>query len=187
MKKTILIFILFSSFSLFYGQSFKGNISATYGILNSKIRVQYEHPVGDRFSTGANLNYYTQNFKGALLEPFFRVYARSKGNSEGWFLQAKLGYGLLETEIVDPQTDKTSKFSTFGGGIAVGNKFFITEKITVEPLIGLRIYSPPPSVESDMNNQYIDPNAYIDAASGLSWFASTGMPLDFQLKIGYQF
>lgn len=183
MKKIILTAVAVFTFVFANAQNFKGNLSGTVGLLNSKARIQYELPIGSKFSTGVNLNYYFTAFSGPLIEPFFRLYGKSKGNTEGWFLQAKLGYGNLNTEIEDQNNNK-KRFSTYGGGIAVGNKFFVSNKITIEPLIGFRVYSPPPTI--DVKSSQTAQN-YVDAASGLSWLATTGFPLDFQLKVGYQF
>ncbi len=190
MKKIISTIVAALVFTITNAQDFKGNLSGTVGLLNSKVRIQYELPVGSKFSTGLNLNYYFDKFSGPLVEPFFRLYGKTKGNTEGWFLQAKLGYGNLKTEIEDLNNNK--RFSTYGGGIAVGNKFFVSNKITIEPLVGFRIYTPPPAIEDiSVDN---DPYGYnqlgnnlVDAANGISWVATTGFPLDFQLKVGYQF
>ena len=44
------------------------------GVLNTKVRVQFEHGFQDMMSAGANLSYYTQNWKGPRLEGFYRIY-----------------------------------------------------------------------------------------------------------------
>jgi hypothetical protein len=190
MKKIMLTALAVFVFVITNAQDFKGNLSGTVGLLNSKARIQYELPIGSKFSTGLNLNYYFTSFSGPLIEPFFRLYGKSKGNTEGWFLQAKLGYGNLKTEIEDINNDK-KRFSTYGGGIAVGNKFFVSNKITIEPLIGFRVYSPPPTIEGVFEDDQYGfgqlGNSLVDATNVASWISTTGFPLDFQLKVGYQF
>ena len=94
MKKIIFILTLVITTNSF-AQDFKGNISGTVGLINLKARIQYETPIGDNLSTGVNLNYYFVNWTGPLIEPFFRIYSKKEGNTEGWFLQGKLGYGNL--------------------------------------------------------------------------------------------
>jgi hypothetical protein len=174
--------MLLLSTSLIYSQSWEGNVSGTVGLINTKIRVQYEMPIGEQFSTGANLNYYFVNWTGPLIEPFFRIYSKNHGNYKGWFLQAKLGYGNLKSldEYFELDPNYTAKrWSTFGGGVAVGNKFFISDKLTIEPLLGLRIYSAPNFNDDDYDLESV--------GEDIGWGLTTGFPLDLQIKIGYQF
>lgn len=175
-----LLFIFFVSIS--FGQNWTGNISGTVGIINLKARIQYEIPIESNMSTGANLNYYFVNWTGPLIEPFFRFYRKKDSNAEGWFIQGKLGYGNLksldEYFSLDPNYSQ-KRWSTFGGGIAVGNKFFISNALTIEPLIGLRIYTGPNFLEDEYD---LD-----EVGEDLGWAVTTGFPLDLQLKIGYQF
>jgi hypothetical protein len=185
MKKVFYFFTILLLFSSeMNSQNWEGNLSGTVGLLNFKVRIQYELPIGEKYSTGANLNYYFVNWTGPLIEPFFRVYAKKHGNYEGWFLQGKLGYGNLKSldEYFEFDPNYTSKrWSTFGGGVAIGNKFFITDKLTIEPLMGLRLYSP-----QNFNKKEYD--IYDDYVwEDLSWGLTTGFPLDLQIKIGYQF
>ena len=98
MKKVIsitIIAIFLTSFS--YAQNFKGHASGTFGILNGKVRAQYEIPLKDRASFGMNMNYYLVNWKGPVFEPFIRIYGKKDGNAEGFFGQAKLIYDNLST------------------------------------------------------------------------------------------
>jgi hypothetical protein len=179
-KLFVLLFICFTCYS--YAQDWTGNISGTIGIINFKARFQYELPIDNNMSTGVNLNYYFVNWTGPLIEPFFRLYRKKDSNSEGWFLQGKLGYGNLksldEYFSLDPNYNQ-KRWSTFGGGIAVGNKFFITDVLTIEILGGLRIYSGP---NFDEDQYDLD-----EIGEDLGWALTTGFPLDLQMKIGYQF
>jgi len=185
MKKVLFTMLLFGFSMNSNAQEFKGNICGTIAIINLKAKIQYELPIGDNLSTGVNLNYYFVNWTGPLLEPFFRIYSRKYGNTEGWFLQGKLGYGNLKNlddDIISGAT-KTARFSTFGGGVAFGNKIFLSDKITLEPVIGLRIYTPP-SINKDIYDSY---EAAESLGEDIGWALTTGLPLDLQLKIGYQF
>jgi len=163
MKNLLLTILTFFVISFANAQSFKGHDSGTIGILNAKIRLQYEIPIGDKFSTGANLNYYFVNWTGPLIEPFSRYYV-SEGNKSGGFFQLKAGYGNLSS------LNSTSKrLSIFGGGVAWGYKCLKKSGFTIEPIIGVRVYSNP---------------EWNDA---IGWFLTTGFPIDCQLKFGYQF
>ncbi len=82
---------------LSYAQDFKGHASGTFGILNGKVRVQYEMPLESRASYGMNMNYYLVNWTGPVFEPFIRIYGKKDGNAEGFLGQAKLIYGNLST------------------------------------------------------------------------------------------
>jgi hypothetical protein len=178
MKKIILV-VAILAFGFTNAQEFKGHASGTFGILNAKIRLQYELPLGNKYSTGANLNYYMVNWKGPLIEPFFRLYV-SDGNKSGGFFQIKAGYGNL-TSL--PYMNSTStRWSTYGGGAAWGYKYLRPSGFTIEPLIGLRVYSAP--------KKNADLNSYQGAANlgeDIGWALTTGFPIDFQLKFGYQF
>jgi len=179
MKKIILTTIAFFALSITYSQSFKGHASGTFGILNAKIRLQYEIPLGDKFSTGANLNYYMVNWTGPLLEPFARIYV-SDGNESGGFFQVKAGYGNLSTLPYMNTTAKT--WSTYGGGVAWGYKYLRPSGFTIEPIIGFRFYSAPNEevgLDTGQNATNLGEN--------IGWFVTTGFPIDFQLKFGYQF
>ena len=183
MKKFVILFSILFFFSEFsHSQNWEGNFSGTVGLINFKVRVQYEIPIGEKYSTGANLNYYFINWTGPLIEPFFRIYSKKHGNYEGWFLQGKVGYGNLksldEYFELDPSY-KTKRWSSVGGGVAVGNKFFINDKLTIEPLMGLRIYSGP-----NFNDEDYD---WSSLGEDIGWGLTTGFPLDLQIKIGYQF
>ena len=176
MKITIFLTALFMT-GLTYAQNFKGHASGTFGILNAKIRAQYEMPLKDRASFGINMNYYLVNWTGPVLEPFIRLYGKRDGNAVGFFGQVKLIYGNLSP------LDSTffggaivnERWSTYGVGLGCGNKFLFAKHFTIEYLAGARILSPPP---------IIDDHYYFDQ---IGWYLSTGFPIDFQLKVGFQF
>ena len=62
MKKIILVLVIACSSSIIIAQS--KAISGSFGVLNPKLRVQYEHGLGDAASVGVNTNIYFVNWKG---------------------------------------------------------------------------------------------------------------------------
>lgn len=167
-----MLFIAFFITSLSYAQNFKGHASGTLGIFNTKVRVQYELPLKDRASYGINLNYYLTNWKGPLFEPFIRIYRKKGGNAEGVFAQAKLIYGNLSSRnhISSTVNLEDIRSSIYGFGLNGGYKFLYGKHFTVEPLVGLRLLSAPSNLGDETD-----------------WYLTTGFPIDFQLKLGYQF
>jgi hypothetical protein len=184
--KTYFTIAVLCIFNCSYSQNFTGHASGTFGILNGKIRLQYENPLKDRASFGANLNYYLVNWKGPVLEPFIRIYGKKDGNEEGFFGQAKLIYGNLSTVDFDDQYVENKRWSTFGFGMSFGYKFLLAKHFTIEPLMGFRILSPPVYRYTDA--YYNDPNSEgLAIGESIGWYLTTGLPFDFQLKFGYQF
>ena len=179
MKKIILMTVALFAFGFTNAQNFKGHASGTIGILNAKIRLQYEMPIGNKFSTGANLNYYMVNWKGPLIEPFLRLYV-SDSNESGGFFQVKAGYGNLTT--LEYMNSTSARWSTYGGGVAWGYKYLRPSGFTIEPLIGFRAYSAP-----KQNINLNSTNGAENLGEDIGWGITTGFPIDFQLKFGYQF
>jgi len=177
MKITMLFIVLFST-GLIYAQNFKGHVSGTYGPVNQKIRLQCELPLDSQVSYGINMNYYFKAWKGPVVEPFIRLYRKKDGNAEGFYGQAKLIYGnlsLLDSANYYSSVIANSRWSTYGVGLGCGNKFLFAKHFTIEYLIGARILSPPPRGDDFYRFGQI------------GWYLSTGLPIDFQLKVGYQF
>lgn len=177
MKKIITLSLaMLLSISSTYAQNFKGHISATFGIINPKARIQCEIPLKNRASLGVNMNYYFYGWKGPVFEPFIRLYDKKNGNVKGSFIQAKLMYGNLSTYSLPYSVEETlenKNWSTFGFGICAGNKLLFAKHFTIEPLIGFRFLSPPPN--------------FAKADDDITWKLTTGFLLDLQLKFGYQF
>ena len=184
MKKSnyILLALLFNAF-INFSQGFNHHVSIAGGILNAKVRVQYEKSFRDRASFGANLNYYFVNWKGPVLEPFARIYGKKEGNSEGFFGQAKLVFGNLSTIDYTDNADAISnkRWTTFGFGVDCGYKFLIKKHFTIEPLLGFRFMSPP---VYRYNAGY---DEVIGIAEGVGWYLTTGFPVNVNVKFGYQF
>lgn len=178
MKKIYFVLML-SAFSFAQAQDWKGNLSGTFGILNAKIRIQYEKPIGDQYTVGANLNYYMVNWEGPIIEPFARIYV-GDSNQSGGFFQAKVGYGNLTS--LPYMNSTSSRWSTFGGGAAWGYKYVRSGGFSIEPIIGLRYYSAP-NENIDLNSS----NGAEQLGEDIGWFITTGFPVEFQLKFGYQF
>ena len=169
--KIAMLFIAFFITSLSYAQNFKGHASGTLGLFNTKVRVQYELPLKDRSSYGINVNYYLQNWKGFLFEPFIRIYRKKEGNAEGVFGQAKLIYGNLSGNYNSyAGILENIRSPIYGFGLNGGYKFLYGKHFTVEPLVGLRLLTAP----SNLGDEF-------------DWYLITGFPIDFQVKFGYQF
>ena len=190
MKFKITLFLLALCVAkLTSAQDFKGHVAVTYGILNTKIRVQYEMPIKSRASYGVNMNYYLVNWTGPVFEPFIRIYSKKDGNGEGFFGQAKVIYGNLSTLDFDLYDGaiKNERWSTFGFGLSGGHKFLLGKHFTIEYLTGFRILSPP----SVTYGSEVDEASYQELGEELGedigWYVTTGFPLDFQLKCGFQF
>lgn len=182
--KLTLLFTALSISSLTYAQHFKGNVSGALGILNPKVRVQYEIPIKDRASYGMNINYYLLFWKGPVFEPFIRLYGKKDGNAEGPFGQIKLIYGNLSTMAMDDMTVIDSRrWNTYGFGVNYGYKFLLGKHFTIEPLTGLRFLSPPLYSYKNKGRR----SGFKHVMEAMGWYLTTGLPLDFQLKFGYQF
>ncbi len=184
MKKHLLFFLgIFLLNNGINSQSFQGTLTGSFGIINPKIRIQAELPLNNNASYGLNLNYYLVNWKGPILEPFMRIYGKNQGNREGFFGQFKLIYGNLTTLNFKLYENYISnrRWSTFGAGLAGGYKFVIKNKFVIEPLIGFRFLTPP------VYNYINGDNSLGVVFEGATWYLTTGLPLDFQLKLGYQF
>lgn len=169
--------------NLTQAQNIQGNVSGSLGVLNAKIRIQYEHPLNSRASTGVNMNWYLVNWTGPVFEPFIRLYNKKQGNEEGFFAQGKIVYGNLATLNFDRYANvlENQRWSTFGVGLNFGNKFLLGNHFTIEPLAGFRFMSPPVYRFKDgFDNS-------VAIGEGIGWYATTGLPVEFQIKFGYQF
>jgi hypothetical protein len=183
--KQFLIFslVLFGINSNVFSQRFTGSITASYGYLNEKVRLQYEHPLNNQLTVGGNINYYLVNWKGPLFEPFFRFYGKS-GNEEGYFGQVKVGYGNLSTVYAanEAQYVVNKRMNTFGVGIGYGYKYLFDDRFVVESYLGLRYYTYTPTRYTD-NYYLLD----VEPVKNLVWFLTTGLPIEANIKVGYQF
>lgn len=181
-----IISVIFISFSLsLSSQKFENSFSGSFGLINSKFRVQFEKPIKNSGSFGINLNYYLNNWTGPVFEPFVRIYRAKKGNKEGLFGQFKLSYGNLRTINFEKSEYIlfNRRWSTFGAGIAGGYKYLINNKFIVEPLVGLRFLKGP-TYRFASGNLYNYSSATLEL---IDWQLTTGSLVDFQLKLGYQF
>jgi hypothetical protein len=151
------------------------SVNGSFGFLNAKLRLQYEHALGKKGGVGACLNYYLVNWTGPKVDFFARIYGKRYGNQEGFFFQGKLGYGNLSGAF------RSDRWSTVGVGVATGYKFLVGEHFVIEQLLGVHIYSPPPAWDT----QTYQSGEEIGEAIG--WYLTTGLPLDFQLRFGYAF
>jgi hypothetical protein len=132
------------------------------------------------------MNYYLVNWTGPVFEPFIRVYGKKNGNAEGFFFQTKAIYGNLSTLDWELNSTKieNSRFSTFGFGMNIGNKFLLGKHITLEGLFGYRFLTPPLTI---YKTGFIAADLIGTGVETIGWYVTTGFPLDLQFKLGYQF
>ena len=118
------------------------------------------------------------------MSSFCKICLSKKSNiEEGFFLQGKLGYGNLS--VLDGEeiyNHSTKRWSTFGVGAATGWKYMFSDKLGIEMILGLHFYTAPNSYDG-YDDDYGD---YEDAFEDVGWFVTTGLPLDFQLKLVYK-
>ncbi len=150
------------------------NISSSVGFYNNKLRLQYEKAMDKRKSFGVQINgYYGWFFYGIKADLFARLYTKKEKNMKGGFVQAKIGAAMFNEY-------QSNKGLVFGGGLACGYKIMIGNHLNIEPLLGLHWYNAPIWTKGEPN--YIDPNK----DSWHLWYNTIGHPIDYQLKLGWQ-
>ena len=179
--KKVYSFILITVFSAsVFGQGFKGNISVAAGIINAKIRSQFEYPIKNRGSFGLNLSYYfIPIWRGPVFEPFIRLYAKKNGNEQGFLFQFKACYGILTNN----ENSVKMRGTTGGFGLGIGYKYLVNKHFTVEQTLGIRFLTAPNMVYFGPAST---PNKPINIDAAL-WYLSSGFPIEYNLKFGYQF
>ncbi len=153
------------------------NISATVGPINTKIRVQYEREHNEKTTYGAELTAYFLEFPGMKLEAFGRKYYKKHNCSTGLFLQAKAGIGYLSSGLSNSEENAIWGVN-IGVGVAGGYKILLGNHLTLETILGAHFYTPAailaiPTYGMSTRNEW--------------WFSTTGLPLDYQFKFGWQF
>jgi hypothetical protein len=195
MKKIILLFFIGALSFNTYGQS--NSVTAGIGLLNTKVRIQYEHGFGDMHSTGANLSLYLIGQNGQRLEGFYRIYFGGD-NEKGMFMQATGGVGIFSYFLDDADLtinsngfylyeDNGDKFTSFGGSLGLGGKMTSRGGFVFESTIGFQLWTPP---ASNFNEDYINanPNQIIGDATNIAlYYLGPAFPLMFQMKFGYNF
>ncbi len=151
--------------------------------LNLNTRVQYERGCKTNSSFGFQLIGYHNvlNFPGVLIEGFYRQYCKKHGNSEGFFVQEKLGLGYFRSALfAPPYTIQKSLWGyTTGGGIAAGNKMMLGNYLFIETILGLQFYVPPIVFQSVLPGYKEQRDKH--------WYSTTGLPVDFQVKVGWRY
>jgi hypothetical protein len=89
-------------------------------------------------------------------------------------------YGNLKAFTDFGYETSAKRWSTFGVGIGTGYKFVVGKGFTIEPYTGFRFLSGP-------SYKTFETTGAIELGEAIGWFLTTGFPLDFQLKFGYQF
>ena len=196
MKKIILL--LFIGALTFNVSAQSNSLTAGIGVLNAKVRVQFEHGFEDMHSTGVNVGYYLENWTGPRAEAFYRIYFGGD-NEKGMFMQASAGAGMFSYALDDEDafeffdgTNWTSIYSdkstwtTLGGGIALGGKMTSRGGFVFESTMGFQIWSAPtPNYSSEYDN-YLSNGASAVETVGY-YVVGPGFPLHFQVKFGYNF
>ena len=196
MKKIILL--LFIGALTFNVSAQSNSLTGGVGLLNAKVRIQYEHGFGDMHSVGANLGVYLQNWTGPRMEGFYRIYFGGD-NEQGMFMQASAGAGMFSYALGDDDAtifengsgtsfdiynDKNT-WTTFGGGIGFGGKMTSRSGFVFESTIGFQIWTAPTPNYSDDYDLYY---AGADAVETIGYYVvGPGFPLMFQMKFGKNF
>ena len=195
MKKIILLlFVVALTFNL---SAQSNSVTAGVGLLNSKVRIQYEHGFGDMHSTGANLSLYLVGQNGQRLEGFYRIYFGGD-NEKGMFMQATGGVGIfsyfLESSDLSINNngyylyeDNGDKFTSFGGSLGLGGKMTTRGGFVFESTLGFQLWTPP---ASNFNEDYVTANpgeALGDATNVALYYLGPAFPLMFQMKFGFMF
>ena len=190
MKKIILLLLIGA---LSFNVSAQSNyLTAGLGVLNAKVRVQFEHGFEDMHSTGVNVGYYLENWTGPRAEAFYRIYFGGD-YEKGMFMQASAGAGMFSFALDDDLSslysyniyNDQSTWTTLGGGIALGGKMTSRGGFVFESTMGFQIWSAPPSNYSDQyNDALID--GFGDAVETVGYYVvGPGFPLHFQVKFGF--
>ena len=195
MKK--IVSILCAGMIIFSASAQSNSLTTGIGLLNAKVRVQFEHGFADMHSTGVNLGYYLVNWTGPRLEGFYRIYFGGD-NEKGMFLQASAGAGLFSYALDDDglttfdyngvtydRYNSDGSWMTAGGGVAFGGKATTNGGFVFESSLGYQFWSPPPPNASSDYDLYANAS---DAVEMLGYYVvGPGFPLMFQVKLGFNF
>ena len=208
------IYLLLFSSLLTFGVSAQNNsLTANVGLLKSKLRVQFEHSLNNNKSTGVNLTYFMDYWKGPRLEGFYRVYINNSSKphdrNNGFYYQVKIGVGLL-TNVFDDEDDliftyydddcnlssvelyESNNWINFGASSNYGYKFTTNGGFVFESTIGVQIWSKPWSGPSENFYMGYKPFTVSDfffrnAGANNYYIVGPGNPLVLQIKFGYNF
>jgi len=199
MKKIILL--LFIGALSFNVSAQSNSLTGGLGLLNAKVRIQFEHGFGDMHSTGVNLGYYLENWTGPRAEAFYRIYFGGD-NEKGMFMQASAGAGMFSFALDDEGLEfyedggvtyniynNQGSWTTLGGAIALGGKMTSRGGFVFESTMGFQIWTAPPSNYSDEYNEYLyTAGDFANAVETVGYYVvGPGFPLHFQVKFGYNF
>ncbi len=212
MKLITISFILFFPTFIMAQKKFHVNISGNVNVflrtdLQLEIPVTYNasigfkvrnYPKGTKPITGDGYSVISPNqlfllFKGNTFDVFGRwnLNKDEMGIDEGWFCQAKFGFGNYQNPLFNHENDAQTKqnytkqsFNTYGGGVGAGYKTVLFKYFTLELYGGLRFYTPPTFVRA-ANFQPLNYNGDEEYARK-SWFISRSFPIELSWKIGFQ-
>jgi hypothetical protein len=200
MKNTIILLLFFNSYIL---NAQITTYSASYGVTGVNLdqpelvfNLETTYESNERFTQLYRWRYALGDYRGLLFEYNNRIYfgkGRDYDNSK-WFLQGKVGYGILRgytylpgtvytydqmsntfffnnTEIVD------DKHFVFNYGLSLGYKFIVSDRITFDFLMGYTGFKKP---KFDLTN----PNSFGEKRES-DWVNGIGYPIDFMWSIGF--
>lgn len=159
-------------------------VTGTVGLINPKIRAQYELGVSKQASLGAELTYYFTYWTGPKMEVFGRYYFEKV--SRGFFVQGKLGYGSLKQLDLLYLYTNNAHWNTYGGGAGLGYKIKPARHFIVEGILGVHLYSGPYYTPKTGYDDYFIQN-YLKTANTTVWNYTTGLPVWIEIKCGYQY
>ena len=186
MRKALYFIYFFCYFSLNFSQII--TYSGSYGVYGNSFQsndIQYQMEFSEpldlkNISIGLKWRLLRGDYPGLNVEGFGRWYTNYKTSYEGnskFYVQAKIGYGLLRPAALDPYSSikESLKFTPlFGAGI--GYKFIIKERVSFDFSAGYHNQIIPKF--NGFNNEYID-------LRNKNWNKDIGSPVEIQWGIGF--
>jgi hypothetical protein len=187
MKTTLLFLSIFMLSLSLNAQDFKVNVSGRLAVLNVAPELQIELPINDSKSYGLIAKYHVEggefHHQGIKGEGFFRSYAKQEKN-KGLFTQVKLGYGYFENNrFGDGTIFKNKYWSTVGGSVGIGKKFYGKGGLTAELYTGFRYYTPP---QFELHENVVLKKDE-RSESITYWYLVGSFPLELNFKVGWEF
>jgi hypothetical protein len=140
----------------------------TGNLIPSRIKIQYERKLNDKFSVGAIGSLFYNNFKGYRLEPFARFYiGRASTFYNGMFFQLKGHFSYVNDNTINKELIKER-----GQSLGAGYQYTFSNNITVDFFLGYRASTRTTETISD---------------SGLAFDLFYCFPIDMGISFGYAF
>jgi len=191
------IFLLLSN--ILWGQSIT-TFSSSYGLTGYNLdqpEVQFNlettYESNERFTQLYRWRYTMGDYKGLIFEYNNRIYFgkdRDYDNSK-WFLQGKLGYGLLKGQTyligsipiyndlgefigLNSQDFEDKRSFVFDYGLSLGYKFIFGDRLTLDCFMGYVGYTMPNFQNDEYRNTRI-----------IKWQDGLGAPFEFHWSLGF--